>query len=112
MYLGTRQINKRIVSEIESIKEEIGYFMDYEIGMTFHMLIEKLLNEVGEFGQINVFEYAINLDFKDPKIDQAQIGMIIPRPRNAYQVGSYIIYAEQSITYTCYNTLPLIIIQT
>lgn len=80
--------------------------------MTFHMLIEKLLNEVGKFGQINVFEYAINVDFKDHKIDQPQIGMIIPTPRNTYKVGSYIIYAEQSITYTCYNTLPLIFIQT
>ncbi|XP_076088691.1 uncharacterized protein LOC143059087 [Mytilus galloprovincialis] len=73
VFLGTRQVNKRIVSEVKSIKSEIGAAKDYALKVYIDSLIEKLSNDVEEFGKIMVSESATNLDFRDPKFDQAQI---------------------------------------
>ncbi|CAC5408353.1 unnamed protein product [Mytilus coruscus] len=52
VFLGTRQFNRLIESEIKSMKDEIGPIKDYELKVENHSIIEKLLNEVEEFGQI------------------------------------------------------------
>ncbi|CAC5408365.1 unnamed protein product [Mytilus coruscus] len=82
VFLGTRQVNKRIVHEVEFTKSEIGASKDYELKVSIHNLIEKLSNEVEDFGKIMVWESAINLDFRHPKFDQAQIEINVPTTRN------------------------------
>ncbi|VDI31828.1 Hypothetical predicted protein [Mytilus galloprovincialis] len=82
VFLGTRQGNRRVVSEIESIKEEIGDAKNYELNVSIHSKIEKLVKEVDDFGQIQVSEVSAKLDFRGPKIDQAQIRIKVPSSRN------------------------------
>ncbi|CAG2230663.1 unnamed protein product [Mytilus edulis] len=50
VFLGTLQMNKRIESEIKSIKSELCSAKDYKLKVAFHTLIEKL-NEAEEFGK-------------------------------------------------------------
>ncbi|CAC5385485.1 unnamed protein product [Mytilus coruscus] len=95
VFLGTRQVNQQVVSEVESIKSEIGASKDYELKVAIHSLIEKLPKEIEEFGQIKVSECAVNLDFKDPKIDQAQIGINVPSARNICDVELQLIKTFQ-----------------
>ncbi|CAC5404509.1 unnamed protein product [Mytilus coruscus] len=82
VFLGTYQGNKSIVSEIKSIKDAIANSKDYELKVNLNSLIGKLKKEVQDFGQIKVTENTAKLDFRDPKIDQAQIGIIFPKSRN------------------------------
>ncbi|CAC5356916.1 unnamed protein product [Mytilus coruscus] len=82
VFLGTRQVNQQVISEVESIK-------------TIHSLIEKLSKEIEEFGQIKVSECDVKLDFKDPKIDQAQIGINVPTSRNISDVRLQLIKTFQ-----------------
>ncbi|CAG2230665.1 unnamed protein product [Mytilus edulis] len=82
VFLGTRQFNRQILSEIESTKMAINASKDYKLKVAFHTLIEKLSNEIEEFGQISVSESNSNLDFRDLKIDQAQIGINVFTSRN------------------------------
>ncbi|CAC5408357.1 unnamed protein product [Mytilus coruscus] len=83
VFLGTRQADKLIKSEVESLKSEIHVTKDYGLKVDIHSLIEKLSSEVENFGQIKVTECnAINFDFRDPKIDQAQIKINVPASRN------------------------------
>ncbi|XP_071150326.1 uncharacterized protein [Mytilus edulis] len=82
VFLGTRQVNRQILSEIESTKMEINASKDYKLKVAFHTLIEKLSSEMEEFGQISISESASKLDFRDLKIDQAQIGINVPTSRN------------------------------
>ncbi|CAC5356918.1 unnamed protein product [Mytilus coruscus] len=86
VFLGTRQVNQQIRSEVRSIKTVIGATKDYELKVAIHSLIEKLSNEVEDFGQINVSECARKLAFRDPKIDQAQIEINVPTLRNISDV--------------------------
>ncbi|CAC5356915.1 unnamed protein product [Mytilus coruscus] len=95
VFLGTRQVNQQVISEVESIKSEIGASKDYELKVAIHSLIEKLSKEIEEFGQIKVSECAVNLDFKDPKIDQAQIGINVPSARNICDVELQLIKTFQ-----------------
>ncbi|VDH91969.1 Hypothetical predicted protein [Mytilus galloprovincialis] len=81
VFLGTRQVNKRIIHEVESMKREFGAAKDYELKVSIHSLIEKLSNDVEDFGKIMVSESVTNLDFRDPKIDQAQIEINVPTSR-------------------------------
>ncbi|CAC5408366.1 unnamed protein product [Mytilus coruscus] len=78
VFLGTRQVNKRIVSEIESIKNEIGATKDFELKVDIHSLIENFSKRVEDFGQIKVLESCAELDFRDHKIDQAQTETNVP----------------------------------
>ncbi|CAG2230664.1 unnamed protein product [Mytilus edulis] len=82
VFLGTRQVNKRIASEIESIKSEISVTKDYTLKISIQSLIEKLSNEVEEFGRITVSESATNLDLTDQNIGKAQIEINVPTSRN------------------------------
>ncbi|VDI43859.1 tripartite motif-containing protein 2/3 [Mytilus galloprovincialis] len=84
VFLGTRQVTKRITHEVESIKSEIGAAKDYELKVSIHRFIEQLSNDIEdqEFGKIMVSESVTNLDFNDPKFYQAQIGINISTSRN------------------------------
>ncbi|XP_063418501.1 E3 ubiquitin-protein ligase TRIM22-like [Mytilus trossulus] len=83
VFLGTRQVNKRVGSEVESIKNDIrGVNKDYNLKISIDGLIQKLSNEVEEFGKITVSESVTNLDFRDSKIDQAQTEINVPTTRN------------------------------
>ncbi|CAG2226609.1 unnamed protein product [Mytilus edulis] len=82
VFLGTRQVTKRITHEIESIKSEIGAAKNYELTVSIHSLIKKLANDVQDFGKLMVSESATNLDFRDKKIDQAQFDIDISKSRN------------------------------
>ncbi|VDH91968.1 Hypothetical predicted protein [Mytilus galloprovincialis] len=95
VFLGTRQINKRITHEIESIKNEICSAKDYELKVSIESLIEKLSKDVEEFGKIIVSESATNLDFRDPKFDQAQIEMNVPTSRNISDIKLQLIKSFQ-----------------
>ncbi|VDI73093.1 Hypothetical predicted protein, partial [Mytilus galloprovincialis] len=77
-YMKQFSSDLRIVSEVQSIKSEIIATKDYELKVVINSLIEKLANEVEDFGQINVSECARKLAFKDPKTDQSQIGIKAP----------------------------------
>ncbi|CAC5389422.1 unnamed protein product [Mytilus coruscus] len=74
VFLGTRQIDKLGVSEIESCKTATDYIHDYKFNLVLNSDIKKLSNGVvKEFGEIQVAEHASNLDIKEVKIEQAQI---------------------------------------
>ncbi|VDI71126.1 Hypothetical predicted protein [Mytilus galloprovincialis] len=95
VFLGTRQVNNRIVSEIESMKSEIGAAKDYELKISIDSLIEKLSNEVEDFGKIVISESPTNMDFKDPKNDQAQIEINVPTSRNISDIKLWLIKSFQ-----------------
>ncbi|XP_071148097.1 E3 ubiquitin-protein ligase TRIM22-like [Mytilus edulis] len=78
VFLGTRQVNKRIVSEIKSLKTEIGTTKDYELKVDIHSLIENFSKKVEDFGQIKVLESCTELEFRDYKIDQTKIETKVP----------------------------------
>ncbi|XP_052083267.1 uncharacterized protein LOC127720623 [Mytilus californianus] len=95
VFLGTRQVNQRIVREVRSIKRVFGATKDYELKVAIHSLIDKLANEVEDFGQINVSECARKLAFRDPKSDQAQILINVPTSRNISDVKLQLIKTFQ-----------------
>ncbi|XP_071150322.1 uncharacterized protein [Mytilus edulis] len=95
VFLGTRQVNKQIEQMVESIKSEIGAANAYELKVSIDSLIEKLLNEVEDFGKIVLSEPATNLDFQDPKIDQAQIEVNISTFQNISDIKLQLIKTIQ-----------------
>ncbi|XP_076088644.1 uncharacterized protein LOC143059065 [Mytilus galloprovincialis] len=95
VFLGTRQMKKRVGSEVETIKNEISVTKDYKLKISIDGLIEKLSNEVEEFGKIMVSESATNLDFRDPKIDQAQTGISISTSRKISDIKLQFIQSFQ-----------------
>lgn len=60
-----------------------------------HKLIETLLKEFEEFGQINVSESPNSLTFRDQKIDQAQIGINDQTPRSISNIKLQLIKTIQ-----------------
>ncbi|XP_071148845.1 E3 ubiquitin-protein ligase TRIM45-like [Mytilus edulis] len=82
VFLGTREVNKQIENEIESIKDVIAAAKDYELKVTVHSIVKQLSKEVAEFGQIRVSERSIKFAFRDPKIDQAQNRINVSTSRN------------------------------
>ncbi|CAG2208409.1 unnamed protein product [Mytilus edulis] len=111
VFLGTRQVNQQIISEVRYIKTVIGATKDYELKVAIHSLIEKLANEVEDFGEINVSECARKLAFRDPKIDQAQIEINVPKSRNISDVKlqlikTFEIQRNSEITIVGCATLP------
>ncbi|CAC5394673.1 unnamed protein product [Mytilus coruscus] len=79
--LGTYQGNKSIVSETKSITDAIGASKDYELKTDFNSFITKLPKIVQDFGNIKVTKNTSKLDFRDPKIEQAQISISVPTSR-------------------------------
>ncbi|VDH94965.1 blast:Tripartite motif-containing protein 45 [Mytilus galloprovincialis] len=73
VFLGTRQMNKLIHNEVQSVKSITSTLQDYKIGVEIHQGITSLLENVDNFGKVEVEENIINLPFKDAKVDQAQI---------------------------------------
>ncbi|CAG2224250.1 unnamed protein product [Mytilus edulis] len=73
LFLGTRQINKAVYKEVESVKEEINSVQNYEMNIQLHPLIVSLMNEVDQLGKLSIKKTATILPFKDAKVDQAQI---------------------------------------
>ncbi|CAC5404476.1 TRIM2_3 [Mytilus coruscus] len=81
VFLGTYRGNKTIVRETESILDDIWASKDYELKVDINSLIANLLTNVQDYGQIKISENRANIDFGDPKINQAQIETIVPTPR-------------------------------
>ncbi|XP_063409078.1 uncharacterized protein LOC134692551 [Mytilus trossulus] len=74
VFLGTRQIDKLVMSEIESIKTATDALYDYKFNLVLNSDIQRLSNGVvKEFGEIHVTEHVSHLDIKDLKIEQAQM---------------------------------------
>ncbi|CAC5389421.1 unnamed protein product [Mytilus coruscus] len=74
VFLGTRQIDKLVMSEIESIKTATDSIYDYKFNLDLNSDIEKVSNGgVKEFGEIQVTEHTTKLDFKELKLEQAQM---------------------------------------
>ncbi|CAG2223005.1 unnamed protein product [Mytilus edulis] len=86
VFLGTYQGNKTVVTETKSIKNAIKSFKDYKLKLDLNSLIEKLSIEVQDFGQIKVIENSSQLYFRDTKIDQAQIGIVVPTSGNIFNI--------------------------
>ncbi|CAC5408351.1 unnamed protein product [Mytilus coruscus] len=82
VFLGTRQANKRIESEMNSIRKEIGATKNYKLSVVLHNLIERLSNDVENFGHIKVSECSALLDIRETKLDQAQNRINDPISRN------------------------------
>ncbi|VDI71127.1 Hypothetical predicted protein [Mytilus galloprovincialis] len=76
VFLGTRQVHQVITSKMESIKREIGDAKDYEMKLCINSMIKQLPNELETLGEIKVTDCNAKLDFRDPKIGQAQTRII------------------------------------
>ncbi|VDI09067.1 Hypothetical predicted protein [Mytilus galloprovincialis] len=73
VFLRTREMNKLVNNEIQSVKSVTSTFQDYKIGFEIHQEITSLLQNVDNFGKVKVEENTISFPFKDAKVDQAQI---------------------------------------
>lgn len=78
VFLGTHQISTLVVNETKSIKNSIVDTKDYKLTININTLIEKLSNEVKEFGRLKVSESTARLEFRDHKRQQAQISINYP----------------------------------
>ncbi|XP_071121612.1 uncharacterized protein [Mytilus edulis] len=72
VFLGTREIDKTVSDEIQSIKCIINNTKYFEINMEIDSSITSLLNCVNRLGIISVEERYSELEFQDVKLDQAQ----------------------------------------
>ncbi|XP_076095695.1 uncharacterized protein LOC143066769 [Mytilus galloprovincialis] len=86
LFLGTRQINKTVFKEVESVKERIKSVQNYEINFTLNPSITALMNESDQFGKISVKMTETNLPFKEAKVDQAQIEIRVSDMKNIANV--------------------------
>ncbi|XP_063409083.1 uncharacterized protein LOC134692555 [Mytilus trossulus] len=87
VFLGTRQIDKLVMSETESIKTAAKSMYDYKFNLVLNSDIQKLSNSVvKDFGKIQVAEQFSNLNIKEIKIEQAQIQQKIQQSRNVADV--------------------------
>ncbi|XP_071153124.1 tripartite motif-containing protein 12A-like [Mytilus edulis] len=73
VFLGTHQLNIKILEKMGSLKEEIKDSTNNRIAIEIHPMINSLLKEVKRFGVIKVTETKAGLELKDAKVDQAQI---------------------------------------
>ncbi|XP_063411420.1 uncharacterized protein LOC134694345 [Mytilus trossulus] len=95
VFLGTRQVSRQILREVESTKSKFESSKNYELKVSMHSLITILSNELEEFGKIKVSESATNFDFRDLKLDQAQIETIVPTSRNISDIKLQLIKSFQ-----------------
>ncbi|XP_063427219.1 uncharacterized protein LOC134710753 [Mytilus trossulus] len=86
LFLGTRKINKAVYREVESVKERIKCFKNYEMNLTLNPSIMALMNELDQFGKISVRTTTTNLPFKEAKVDQAQIELRVSDMKNINNV--------------------------
>lgn len=73
VFLGTHQLNTKILEKMGSLKEEINDSTNNRIAIEIHPMINSLMKEVKRFGVIKVTETKAGLELKDTKVDQAQI---------------------------------------
>ncbi|CAG2187128.1 unnamed protein product [Mytilus edulis] len=73
IFLSTHQMNKEIHVEVKSITKALSSVRDYDIEIEIHQGITSLQKDVGYFASVKVDEGTINGQYKDSKIDQAQI---------------------------------------
>ncbi|VDI77036.1 Hypothetical predicted protein [Mytilus galloprovincialis] len=73
VFLGTHQLNTKILEKMGSLKEEIKDSTNNRIAIEIHPMINSLMKEVKRFGVIKVTETKAGLELKDAKVDQAQI---------------------------------------
>ncbi|VDI70799.1 Hypothetical predicted protein [Mytilus galloprovincialis] len=73
IFLGTRQINKKVLEDVQSVKSVTSSVQDYKIGFDKHPRIISFLQDLDYFGKIKVEEITISLPYKEEKNDQAQI---------------------------------------
>ncbi|XP_071150325.1 putative leucine-rich repeat-containing protein DDB_G0290503 [Mytilus edulis] len=111
VFLGTRQVSRQIVREVESIKSEFDATKDYELKVSMHSLITKLSNDVEEFGKIMVSESATNFDLRAQKFDQAQMKINVQRSRSISDIQlqlirSFQIKSKNEISVIGYIILP------
>ncbi|CAC5419162.1 unnamed protein product [Mytilus coruscus] len=78
VFLGTREIDKTLSDEIQSIKGIINSTKYFEIKMEIDSSITSLLDCVERLGKISVVERHSELEFKDVKLDQAQKQICVP----------------------------------
>ncbi|CAC5403239.1 unnamed protein product [Mytilus coruscus] len=87
VFLGTRQIDKLVMSEIESIKTATDSIYDYKFNMILNSDVQKLSNGVVKnFGEIQVAEHDSNLDIKELKIEQAQMQQNVQTASNVADI--------------------------
>lgn len=72
VFLGTREMNRYVAYEIQSVKRTINAAQHFKIVAKFDLDISSVLNRANGMGQILLQEIPAGLQFKDAKIDQAQ----------------------------------------
>lgn len=73
VFLGTHQLNTKILAKMGSLKEKIKDSTNNRIAIEIHPMINSLMKEVKRFEVIKVTETKAGLELKDAKVDQAQI---------------------------------------
>ncbi|XP_063409082.1 uncharacterized protein LOC134692554 [Mytilus trossulus] len=87
VFLGTRQTDKLVMREKESIKTASDCIYDYKFNLVLNSDIQKLSNGViKEFGEIQVTEHTSNLYIREQKIEQAQMQQNVKSARNVADV--------------------------
>ncbi|VDI36578.1 Hypothetical predicted protein [Mytilus galloprovincialis] len=87
VFLGTREINKMVSAEIKFIKTKMTDAKHFGITMTIDPTITSLLDCTNLFGTISVIERKSELQFKDPKLDQAQSHISDPAKGSKSVIG-------------------------
>ncbi|CAC5367565.1 unnamed protein product [Mytilus coruscus] len=92
VFLATRQIDKLVTSEIESIKTSTDSLYDYKINLVLNSDIQKMSNGVVKnFGEIQVAEHATKLDIKELKIEQSQMHQKVQPASNVADINLQLI---------------------
>ncbi|VDI36082.1 Hypothetical predicted protein [Mytilus galloprovincialis] len=93
VFLGTCQLNKTIIDNFRSLREEIIECTNNRMELEIHHVISSLIKEVRQFGEIKVIKTNASLQLKDAKIDQAQIQI----HRSLQNVGNISLQRKQKI---------------
>ncbi|XP_071160464.1 uncharacterized protein [Mytilus edulis] len=78
VFLGTRQIDKIVHEEIESVKMSLSSVRKYTIDIEVNEELTSLLENINSFGKIKVNENAVSIPFIFENIDQAQTQLYKP----------------------------------
>ncbi|XP_063426997.1 E3 ubiquitin/ISG15 ligase TRIM25-like [Mytilus trossulus] len=73
LFLGTCQMNKTTMDKIELLKVEIGKEKNYAMDMKLHRVINSLMKNVKQFGEIHITETCADFQLQDANVDQAQM---------------------------------------
>ncbi|CAG2188400.1 unnamed protein product [Mytilus edulis] len=77
-FLGTREIGKVVEKEIKLMKTICDAGKSYEIALELDANIISFLNNVSQLGRISIKEENANLQFKETKLNQAQMQVSLP----------------------------------